>query len=85
MCQDVGGDGFKGAQNFKQTKNGKWRFIRLGSGKQNDKGGFDIWLDALPIADANGDCRISLQPKREDQSGGQYHRDPRDIDDEVPF
>ena len=54
---------------FKQTKAGKWRFVKLGSAKKNDKGQLDVWLDALPIADAEGQCRLTIS-KRQEREGG---------------
>jgi len=85
---------------FKQTKGGKWRFVRLGSAKKNDKGQLDVWLDALPIPDAEGQCRLSIAKRQErgDNAtmGGKYPG-PNDIvpmpsgrggdgiDDEIPF
>jgi hypothetical protein len=78
---------------FKQTKGGKWRFVRLGSAKKNDKGQLDVWLDALPIPDAEGQCRLSIA-KRQERDGGKFPG-PNDnvpmphglgsIDDEIPF
>ena len=82
---------------FKQTKAGKWRFIRLGSAKKNDKGQLDVYLDALPIPDAEGQCRLTIakREERQDQNGGQRQqsqggygsggRPGDDLDDEVPF
>lgn len=78
---------------FKQTKAGKWRFVRLGSAKKNDKGQLDVWLDALPIADAEGQCRltISKRQERDGQDNGQREQPQSggygkpDLDDEIPF
>lgn len=80
---------------FKQTKNGKWRFVRLGSAKKNDKGQLDVYLDALPISDAEGNCRLTIA-KRQEREGGGYPDStgttgygsggrPGDVDDEIPF
>jgi len=74
---------------FRQTKNGKWRFIKLGSAKKNDKGQLDVYLDALPISDSEGNCRITISQRQERQQDGPQHVAAPDgntgMDDEIPF
>lgn len=48
-----------------RERNGKWRFQKLGSAKQNDKGGWDIFMDALPLQDGPNSCRMTIVPQRE--------------------
>lgn len=69
---------------FKQ-QNGKWRAQRLGSAKKNDKGQLNVYLDALPIPDAEGNVRLTIQPKQERE---QQQETPRQDDiggDSIPF
>ena len=68
----------------------KWRVIRLGSAKKNDKGGLDVWLDSLPIADAEGGVRLTIQAKQDKEEGYSRREEPRqparhDLDDAIPF
>ena len=82
---------------FKQTKAGKWRFVRLGSAKKNDKGQLDVWLDALPIADKEGTVRLTIAKREEKQERGSYPDDTGttghtgqgygggDVEDSIPF
>jgi hypothetical protein len=41
----------------------KWRFT-------NDKGGWDIYLDALPMPGEGGQCRMAIVPQKERSGGG---------------
>ena len=51
---------------FKKTPQGKVYFVRLGSATPDQqKTGFTIYLDALPLPDGNGSVRFSLVPPRE--------------------
>lgn len=54
---------------WKQTKNGKWFAVRLGSAAQNKKGGWDLYLDAIP-APQEGQYRMSLAAQREKPGKG---------------
>lgn len=54
-----------------RERNGKWRFQKLGSAKENDKGGWDIYLDALPLQDNPNSCRMTIVPQREN-AGRQF-------------
>lgn len=54
---------------WKQTKNGKWFAVRLGSAAQNKKGGWDLYLDAIP-APVDGQYRMSLAEQRAGKGGG---------------
>lgn len=72
---------------FRQV-NGKWRATRLGYAKKNDKGQLNVYLDALPIPDAEG-CRLTIE-RREDRDDRQqsqgYGGGPGGFDDsEIPF
>lgn len=65
-----------------ETASGKKRFVKLGSAKQNDKGNWDIYLDALPMPGPKG-CRLSIMPQRERGAAPAINR--RELDDEIPF
>lgn len=69
---------------FRQ-RNDKWRFQKLGSAKQNDKGGWDIYLDCLPLQDQPGSCRMSIVPQRERAEGGNTNTRVNDNDPSIPF
>ena len=65
----------------------KWRAQRLGSAKKNDKGQLNVYLDALPIPDSEGNVRLTIQQKQErgqQRDAGQSHSQ-LGIDDEIPF
>lgn len=71
---------------FKQNRDGKWRFIRLGYAKPNPKGGWYLNFDALPLPDSEG--RVSVAMKEpQDRSEGQGGSQPSspNPDDEVGF
>lgn len=53
-----------------RERNGKWRFQKLGSAKENDKGGWDIFLDALPLQDGPNQCRLTITQPRDKSDGG---------------
>lgn len=84
---------FLDVKQFRQV-NGKWRATKLGYAKKNDKGQLNVYLDALPIADAEG-CRLTIERREERQdsygggsmTGTGYGNPPAtgDIDDEIPF
>lgn len=54
---------------FKKTKNDKTFAVRIGSAKKNDDGGFELFLDALPMPNGDG-CRLSIKPRRDKADGG---------------
>lgn len=57
---------------FKETRSGKKFFVKLGSAKPKDDGGFFINLDALPLQNSAGECSIVIQPPRERGAGGNF-------------
>lgn len=62
---------------FKKKKDGGAYFVRLGSAKARDDGGFAMWLDALPSPGASGQYEIQVVPQRE--------KSKRKDDGETPF
>ena len=66
---------------FKETKNGKQFFVRLGSARKKDDGGFWVNLDALPLQDSAGRCSLVIAPPREKRSGGGRSN----MNDDIPF
>lgn len=71
---------------FRKTRNDKTKAVRLGAAKKRDDGGFNVYLDALPVPE-NGSYGFSIVPQRERTTGGKAHSydAPRDLDDEIPF
>lgn len=80
----------------KNERTGKWRRINLGYAKKNDKGQLDVYLDALPMPDSEGSCRITIAKREERQQGGDSRQSggtayggttggAGDVDDEIPF
>jgi len=69
---------------FIKTKNDKTIARQIGSAKKRDDGGFNVYLDALPV---NGN--FAIVPARQKQAstpartGTAFKRD--EMDDEVPF
>lgn len=61
-------NGYWDVGSFKKTKNDKAIFIRLGSAKQRDDGGFSMWLDAMPTPGPSGQYEIQVLPQREKKS-----------------
>jgi|DEB19_MinimDraft_3_1074340.scaffolds.fasta_scaffold04394_5 hypothetical protein len=49
---------------FKKTKSDRVIFIRLGSAKKREDGGFNVYLDAIP-ASTDGQYSFSIVPPRE--------------------
>lgn len=49
----------------------KWKPVRLGFAKKNDKGQLNVYLDALPLPDEKG-CSFVIQPRREREDRPQY-------------
>ncbi len=50
---------------FKELKSGKHFAMRIGSAKQRDDGGFQVYLDALPP-----DGQFVISPRRDNRGGG---------------
>lgn len=80
---------FLDVKQFRQV-NGKWRATKIGYAKKNDKGQLNIYLDALPLPDAEG-CRLTVERRQERDGDGlsDYGRQDNgaagQIDDEIPF
>ena len=79
--------GYFDAIQFKAGYNGKARPIRLGYAKPDQKGGWFVNLDALPLPDEQGRVSFKIVPQRERDAGqsnapasGGYA-----MDDEIPF
>ena len=72
---------------------GKTRWNKIGSAWPNDKGGFSITLDALPLPNAEGVCRmLVVEPKPRDEAPAQSNsaratqaRGGAGIDDDMTF
>lgn len=72
---------------------------RLGTALSRDDGGFDIFMNAIPLPSLNKngdglDCKLTIMPARERQqgAGAPPARAPRptprtrdEMDDEIPF
>lgn len=69
---------------FKKTKNDKAIFIRLGSAKPRDDGGFSMWLDAMPTPGPSGQYEIQVLPQREKKAGNDKPA-PSTASDEIPW
>jgi hypothetical protein len=69
---------------FKKTKGGKVMFVRLGSAKQKDGGGFSCWLDAMPTPGESGQYEIQIVPQRE-RTGSKPAPAKSELDDEIPW
>jgi hypothetical protein len=76
-----------------RESNGKTYWTKIGSAWPNDKGGFSITLDALPLPNAEGVCRmLVVEPKPRDEAPAQSNSarakqamGGAGIDDEIPF
>jgi hypothetical protein len=55
---------------FKKTKGGKAIFVRLGTAKQREDGGFSAWLDATPAPGPSGQYEIQILPQRDRRNSG---------------
>lgn len=75
---------------FKETKNGKFFAVRLGSATQNKNGdGYNLYLDAIS-APIDGQFRMSIVPQRDRGDGTPTAKTAADkkaagIDDDIPF
>lgn len=67
---------------FKKTKNDKTFAVRIGSAKQRDDKGFQVYLDALP---PDGQFCIVPQRERAPAGAGASTKHPSDLDSETPF
>ena len=72
---------------WKETASGKNFFVRLGSAKQRDDGGFYVDLDALPIQrpDQKGNLRLSIVIQPQKGSRGDAGAKSTNSDDTIPF
>lgn len=75
---------------FVETQSGKSRFIKIGSARPRDDGGFWLNFDSLPIPtpDRQGNVRVSavVQPQKGSyQQQGRSPAQPTGSDNEVPF
>jgi hypothetical protein len=68
---------------FRKGANDKWRFVKLGYAKKNDKGQLNVYFDALPLPDEKG-CSIVIQERQERQEGSGYTPGPRQAKAEYP-
>ena len=73
-------------------KDGGTFWHRIGTMMPNDRGGFMIYLDSLPIPDKEGRVAIAaFEPKQDDrkptrqQAGGAARGHSRDMDDKIPW
>lgn len=71
---------------FRKTKNDKVFVVRLGSASPREGGGFNCWLDAMPVPGPSGSYEIQIMPPRDkgEKPAKQVHGD---IDDgrDLPF
>lgn len=63
---------------FRKKKDGGAYFVRLGTAKKRDDGGFSMWLDALPAPGPSGQYEIQIVPPREKKGADKG-------DSETPF
>lgn len=66
---------------FKETASGKKRAIRIGSAKQRDDGGFQVYLDALPT----GEGQFAILPQRAQDQQRTARPKRTELEDEIPF
>lgn len=70
----------------KPGKDGKTFWNRIGSAWPDDKGGFNLTFDALPIPSYSEKYGLRVEakifPPREDEGDGSR---AHDLDDEIPF
>ena len=52
-----------------ESRNGKNFTTYLGSALQNEKGHWNLYMKALPIPQKDGECKITVQPKRQKKPG----------------
>lgn len=71
---------------FKQGKEGKWRFVKMGYAKDDGKGGLKVYMDALPLTNAEGFCNLSIVPQKErDNASPGARQISQTPDDRAPF
>lgn len=68
----------------KHNEAGKVWWHNIGNATMNDKGNITIYLNSLPIPDAEGQIRIMLFEKDETQTRTAKPKS-NDVDDEIPF
>jgi hypothetical protein len=57
----------------RKDKSGKTYWMKIGSAWPNDRGGYQVVFDALPLPDAEGRCSVLLvEPKPRESSGDDY-------------
>jgi len=59
---------------WRESQNGKPYAVRCGSAVPSKKGGWNLYLDAMP-APVDGQYRLSIVPQREQSGGGRGGRD----------
>lgn len=74
---------------FRPKKEGGFRAVKIGFAFLSEKGGMDIYLDALPLQNDRGNVVIAVRPQRErdNRPQGSYEnrRDPNQYDDALGF
>jgi len=68
---------------WKKTKQGKTLAIRIGSAKKLDNGNINVYLDALPMPGPDGNCQITIAPRRE-RAANTGKSEP-ELEDAIPF
>jgi len=77
-------------------KDGKVYWHKIGSAFSNDKGGFDLSFDSLPVPEYSDQYGLQVRAKAfpaKPREGGSGERQraaaasqaPKDLDDEIPF
>ncbi len=63
----------------------KWKPVRLGGAKKNEKGQLNVYLDALPLGDENGNVRFVIQERQERRDFQAPEQTQQQLDDDIPF
>lgn len=62
---------------------------KIGSAKANGKGGFNVYLDSLPLPDTDGRVSLLISPRlekgRRDEIAPRRPAQRSEMDDEIPF
>jgi hypothetical protein len=73
----------------RKGRDDKTYWTRIGTAFENDRGGFQLVFDALPLPDSEGRCVANLfEPRsRDDQHKSNLGSGPRvdDLDDDIVF